>query len=326
MDPVDFVVTWVDESDPTWQLERREYLGEKTTRENVARYRDWGTLRYWFRAIEEYAPWVNKVHFVTYGHLPAWLNADHPKLNIVKHADYLPDKYLPTFSSHPIELNLHRIEGLSEHFVYFNDDTFLNAPVKPADFFRNGQPVGRLIFSAVTPSDDVISSITFNCVKVINRHFNKRDLTKNHLAKLLYLPYGAEVIKNITMAPFRMFTGFQTDHLPTPFTKSLFEEVWEEEGVLLDEVSCHRFRDAGDVNPWLFSYWNLARGNIHPCSSKHGKCFFGVNETLLKAIGAGKYKMICCNDSETIIDFDVQKQLLQDAFQKKLPKKSRYEI
>lgn len=326
MEPIDFVVTWVDGNDPEWQADKKRYLPENVVNEGVARYRDWGTLPYWFRAVEVYAPWVNKVHFVTCGHLPPWLNVDHPKLNIVKHSDYIPEKYLPTFSSHPIELNMHRIDGLAEHFVYFNDDTFLNVPVHPSDFFKNGQPVGRLIFSAITPNDDVISSVTFNCIKVINRHFSKKELMKNHLAKLLYLPYGPEVVKNVFLAPFSLFTGFQTDHLPTPYTKSLFQEVWEKECDLLDEVSRHKFRDAGDVNPWLFLYWCLAQGKIQPCSSKQGKCFFEVNEALFKAIEAGKYKMICCNDPGEVVDFESQKEALLNAFRRKLPDKSDYEL
>ena len=81
-------------------------------------------LQYWFRGVGKFAPWVNRIHFITYGHLPPWLNVDHPKINIVRHTDYIPKKYLPTFNSHVIELNIHRIEGLANCFVYFNDDTF----------------------------------------------------------------------------------------------------------------------------------------------------------------------------------------------------------
>lgn len=325
MDAIDFVVTWVDGGDVEWQAEKSRYLPDGASCSDAARYRDWGTLPFWFRAIEKYAPWVNRIHFVTCGHLPEWLNVDHPKLNVVKHSDYIPERHLPTFSSHPIELNMHRIEGLSERFVYFNDDTFLNAPVQPADFFKNGLPVGRLIFSAISPNEDMISSITFNCVKAINRHFSKKALIRNHLSKLLCPTYGMEMLKNISMAPFGLFTGFQTDHLPTPFTKSLFEEVWEEERDLLEEVSSHRFRQADDVNPWLFLYWYLAQGNVQPCSSRHGKCFFKVDETLVRAIGSSRYKMICCNDSGATDDFELQKDLLLDAFRKKLPERSGFE-
>ena len=135
--PIDFIITWVDGNDPLWQAEKAKYQAVKGDA-SVNRYREWDTLRYWFRGVEKFAPWVNKVFFVTWGHLPSWLNTEHPKLRIVKHTDYIPSEYLPTFSSRPIDMNFHRIEDLSEHFVYFNDDMFLLRPVQQADFFVNG--------------------------------------------------------------------------------------------------------------------------------------------------------------------------------------------
>jgi hypothetical protein len=129
MGEIDFVLTWVDGSDPVWQAERAKYDTSGITGNN-AHYRDWGTLKYWFRSVERFAPWVRKIHFVTCGQVPEWMNTEHPKLNLVNHADYIPAEYLPTFSANPIELNFHRIAGLSEQFVYFNDDTFLSSPVE----------------------------------------------------------------------------------------------------------------------------------------------------------------------------------------------------
>ena len=75
--------------------------------------------------------------------MPKWLNTNHPKLNIVKHSDYIPSQYLPTFNSHTIELNIHRIKGLSEFFVYFNDDMFLTRRAKPTEFFKNNLTVNQ---------------------------------------------------------------------------------------------------------------------------------------------------------------------------------------
>lgn len=125
MDKIDFVLPWVDGSDSAWIKQRNEYLGIKNDQTQDSRFRDWENLQYWFRGVEKFAPWVNHIYFVTWGHIPSWLNTDHPKLTVVKHEDYIPKQYLPTFSSHPIELNMHRIRGLSEQFVYFNDDTFI---------------------------------------------------------------------------------------------------------------------------------------------------------------------------------------------------------
>lgn len=140
--PIDFVIPWVDGSNPEWMASYAAYARQEDRRFNRKgeRFRDWGLLRYWFRGVEKYAPWVRTVHFITNGQLPSWTNLHHSKLHFVKHSDYLPERYLPTFSANSIELNLHRIDGLSEQFVYFNDDMFLSAPVQPDDFFIKGLP------------------------------------------------------------------------------------------------------------------------------------------------------------------------------------------
>ena len=103
---IDFVIPWVDGSDPAWQKERdakAAQLGSMERCDNRSeRYRDWDNLRYWFRGVEKFAPWVHKIYFVTWGHLPEWLDVQHPKLVIVRHEDYIPKEYLPTFNSHTI--------------------------------------------------------------------------------------------------------------------------------------------------------------------------------------------------------------------------------
>ena len=88
------------------------------------KYRDNGLLKYWFRGIEKYAPWVRRIHFITMGQKPAWLDENHPKLHLVNHTDYIPREFLPTFNSNVIELMIHKIPDLAEHFVHFNDDFF----------------------------------------------------------------------------------------------------------------------------------------------------------------------------------------------------------
>lgn len=91
---IDFVITWVDGSDDRWQKEKQEtrkHLGiVADVDDRKERYRDWDNLQYWFRGVEKYAPWVRKIHFVTWGHLPKWLNTDHPKLRVVNHEDFIP--------------------------------------------------------------------------------------------------------------------------------------------------------------------------------------------------------------------------------------------
>ncbi|KAI4450826.1 Capsular polysaccharide phosphotransferase cps12A [Eubacterium plexicaudatum ASF492] len=126
-DKVDIVLPWVDGSDPEW-MERKEQWRAKSSVDYKAntnvRYESWDNLEYWFRAVEKNLPWFHKIFLLTCGHIPSFLNIDHPKLRIVRHEEYIPQKYLPAFKSRTIELNVHRIPDLSENFILFNDDFF----------------------------------------------------------------------------------------------------------------------------------------------------------------------------------------------------------
>ena len=95
-----------------------------------------------------------------------------------KHEDYIPKQYLPTFSSHPIELNMHRIRGLSEQFVYFNDDTFIINKMEPEDFFRNGLPRDYCIETALVQDDinNPFACILMNNAALVNMHYSKREV------------------------------------------------------------------------------------------------------------------------------------------------------
>ena len=70
MDKIDFVLPWVDGSDSAWIKQRNEYLGIKNDQTQDSRFRDWENLQYWFRGVEKFAPWVNHIYFVTWGHIP----------------------------------------------------------------------------------------------------------------------------------------------------------------------------------------------------------------------------------------------------------------
>ena len=139
--PVDVVVTWVDGRDPAWNQARLDRLaglsGTATTRESSgqARFLSRDELRYSFRSIHLFAPWVRKIHLVTAGQVPAWLDRSHPQVAVVDHSAILPADALPTFNSHAIESALHRLPDLAEHFVYLNDDFFLGRPLGPEAFF-----------------------------------------------------------------------------------------------------------------------------------------------------------------------------------------------
>jgi len=117
---IDFVITWVDMKDPAWKRDFSNYSGKIDNSKNEvseARFRDYGLLKYWFRGVDKFAPWVRKIHFVTCGQKPDWLDENHPKLNLVDHKDYIPNEFLPVFNSSLIEIYLHKIPGIAEHFM-----------------------------------------------------------------------------------------------------------------------------------------------------------------------------------------------------------------
>lgn len=61
-DKIDFVLLWVDGSDPQWLEEKNKYSEVKSNvNDDIVRFRDWDNLKYWFRSVEKYAPWVNKI-------------------------------------------------------------------------------------------------------------------------------------------------------------------------------------------------------------------------------------------------------------------------
>ncbi len=330
MEKIDFVLTWVDGEDEAWQRARALYDGSGENPGNkAAHYRDYGTLKYWFRLVERYAPWVNKIHFVTCGQRPEWLDESHPKLHLVDHADFMREEDLPTFSINPIELQLHKIEGLSEQFVYFNDDTFITAPTKPCDFFKKGLPCDSLTLSSLIPSvkGEVITYILFNDLLLLNAHLSKRRSVKRNLLKYLSPKYGKGLLRNLYYMPIGKFGGFINPHLPNSFLKSTFLEVWEKEEETLSSVCQNRFRTKEDVNQYLMRYWQLAKGRFAPRSPKIGKCLvLGKDAAAIeRALRDRKTKLLCINDDPNAEDIGAEMQWLTALFDTLCPEKCSFE-
>lgn len=337
MQKIDFVIPWVDGSDLAWRQQKAQYAGLSADGEGLqfddrARYQDWGLLRFWFRGVERFSPWVNKIHFVTWGHLPSWLNVSHPKINVVKHEDYMPSEWLPTFSCNPLELNFHRIKGLSEQFVYFNDDMFLINKTRPEDFFHKGLPraTAGLVPYRVQKGDWLYFPL--NNVAIINEHFQPRKSIMSHLGKWFNPKYGPNNLINLLMLPFPAFYGFNEYHLPNSFLKSTYETVWEKEGDILKETSQHRFRHHSDVTQWLMENWQFASGTFKPRSHKFGKAFYLSGDIkdklpqLYNYITKQQGKVVCVNDGAlTFQDAEEAKRVTQKAFHQLFPVKSSFE-
>lgn len=336
-DQIDFVIAWVDGADPEWLKEKAKYdsSSKKDETNCDSRYRDWDLLRYWFRAVEKYASWVGHIYFVTWGHIPNWLDVNNPKLRIIKHTDFIPKEYLPTFSSHVIELNLHRIQGLSERFVYFNDDMFLLRDVTPDVFFKNRKPRDIAALNVHCCQLDMpIQMIACKDTAVVNAHFNFKNSIRHNLTKWFQFKYGTALLRTVLLLPWPRFPGFYMPHCPQSYLKKTFHAVWNKEETILAETCSHRFRCENDVNQWVMRCWQIAEGQFEPRGIGFSKSFMfeannkiGVANAIADEIAKPRHTSICINDAEMDKStFELCRNMVVNAFQAKFPHRSSFEI
>lgn len=327
---IDFVVTWVDMNDPEWKKDFMKYSGMQQNESNSvvdARFRDYGFLKYWFRGVEKFAPWVRKIHFISSGQIPDWLDTSNPKLNLVKHSDYIPNEFLPTYNSVVIERYIHRIPGLAEHFVYFNDDFYIIRPVSTERFFRNGLPCDIAAF-LYNPAWSQWYKRIKNNIRIINRHFDKREVMKRDHDKWFDKSYGARARWNYILKFYSKFITLRTPHNAQPYLKTTFEEVWNVAEKELTETSANRFRAVTDYTPELFRTWQICRGNFEAYNTYSDTKMFPLmikSQKAVKAIREQSYSLICLNDNKHIRNYKEVMDNIRAAFESILPEKSSFE-
>ena len=330
---IDFVILWVDGSDPAWLKEKSVYESKKEDDSNsINRFRDWNLLPYWFRAVEKFTPWVRQIHFVTWGHVPKFLNLEAPKLHIVRHEEFISPKYLPTFSSHAIEMNIHRIPGLAEHFVYFNDDMFLLRPFIQEDFFRDGLPCsyGGEIPIELIGNIGIWQHAAVNDLGVINAHFSKKESVEKYKKKYRNKCYRwKDNLRTLVLEKMfpDYFTGFKNIHAPAAYLKKTFQEIWEAEPEKMDKTCRDRFRTSDDVNQWAALWWQIAGGKFSPAVIDNLVMKIADNtiDHLCNTIENQSHDYICLNDPEEDIDFQKLSGRLRESFEKILPEKCQFE-
>ena len=330
---IDFVILWVDGSDPAWLKEKSVYESKKEDDSNsINRFRDWNLLPYWFRAVEKFTPWVRQIHFVTWGHVPKFLNLEAPKLHIVRHEEFISPKYLPTFSSHAIEMNIHRIPGLAEHFVYFNDDMFLLRSFIQEDFFRDGLPCsyGGEIPLELIGNIGIWQHAAVNDMGVVNAHFSKKESVEKYKKKYRNTCYRwKDNLRTLVLEKMfpDYFTGFKNIHAPAAYLKKTFQELWEAEPEKMDKTCRDRFRTSDDVNQWAALWWQIAGGQFSPAVIDNLVMKIADNtiDHLCNTIENQSHDYICLNDPEEDIDFQKLSGRLRESFEKILPEKCQFE-
>lgn len=148
---IDLVYLWCNGEDPEFKKRKQLFSNPETksdTQESYgkSRFLDNNELKYSLRSVEMYAHWIHHIYIVTDRQVPRWLDTSNSRITIVDHSEIIPQQLIPTFNSTVIERYIHRIPGLSEYFIYGNDDTFFGSKVSPEFFFtKESIPIVRML-------------------------------------------------------------------------------------------------------------------------------------------------------------------------------------
>lgn len=212
--PIDAVYTWVDGADMAW-LERKSAalaaLGIVTedAATSAARFRNRDELRYSLRSIDMHGPWIRNIYLITDQQVPAWLDINHPRVRVVDHTEIFGmSGSLPTYNSHAIESRMHHIEGLSEHFLYFNDDIFLGRPVQPSLFYLSNGQAKHFTSSNAIPMSPITEGDEFS-----------RMAAKNN-RELIQQMFGRTLVNSFVHAPHPLRRSVMFD-LETHFPEAM---------------------------------------------------------------------------------------------------------
>jgi hypothetical protein len=225
---IDVVYTWVDGSDERWRGEFEEWSSrdgrDVTTDRDLdeARFRDNDELRYSLRSLWFNCNWVRRIFLVTADQVPAWLNVDEGSVEVVSHRDILPQTCLPTFNSHAIESSLHRIDGLSDRFVYFNDDVFAGRPLRPDHFFTSSGLPKVFQSDAAVPGVNDLGERAIDNAAIRGRRLLARD--------------------------FGRVAAFKPHHAPFALSRGVLDELSKRYTDEFDATMHHRFRHPDDIS------------------------------------------------------------------------------
>jgi hypothetical protein len=238
---IDAVITWVNSSDGVWQQKINNYLQKKIDWDNKkdsTRYNSLNEVEIAILSIIKYAPFIKNIFLVTDNQEPENFiklqnkaNAHSVNLELVDHKVIFRNykNHLPTFNSCSIITMLYQIPNLSEHFVVFNDDTFLMRETNEEDFFKNGEPIIRGRWDSYY-EDKLFRNILIK----IKYFFKKQDQKK--------VGYKSAQQKSAKLLGFKKY--IRRDHTPVSIRKSTIEDYFNQNPKILDNNIKHRFRDS----------------------------------------------------------------------------------
>ena len=314
---IDLVIPMVFPQDPVWQAEYQKYRGGKDAAQHV-RFRSWGTEELLVRCCMKYMPWLRCIHILLAGEsqVQGWMKemkneelrmkddldkprGARPALRLVYHRELIPHEYLPCFSSPCFEMFLHRIPGLSECFIYGNDDMFPLSPLEPEDFFRAGELTGT-----VTP---------YPCVRFSEKAYpnNPNVFRQKCMAQLNMIgkPFGKHYES----------TYLKPSHSLAPIMKSVCQEVWRRHG---DEITMHLSpltRTDHSYNHYIYMLQAYFDGRTVEHTPRER--YVGPKTPtaqIAQIIADPNAGIVCLNDNDKIKDWEKRAAVVREAIRQKL--------
>lgn len=282
--PIDVVYTWVDGRDPQHAAKRERYRDESvpqdTRASGASRYISHDELKYSLRSLQMYAPFVRHVYLVTDDQVPEWLDPHSSWVTVVDHRDiHAEPEALPVFNSHAIGTQLHHIPGLSEHYLYFNDDVFVGRPVQPEHFFHaNG--IAQIPFSPAQ----------FGIGDPYPGEPAPNSAGKN-VRELLEQTHGRYITHKFK-------------HAPHPQLRPVLEELEQRFAEDVARTARARFRDPSDIGmaATLHHHYAMLTGRAVPADIRLRYIDIGAADAhaKLSSLQASRdYDVFCLNDVDT---------------------------
>lgn len=307
---IDLVYLWVDGNDPTWRAKHNVAVGRTesdASTDGKGRYADNDELKYSLRAVEKYAPWIRRIFIITDSQTPSWLDTSNPKIKIIDHKEVISEKYLPCFNSTVLEHFICNVPGLSEYFLYSNDDMFINRPVSPSDFFTSeGLPIMRM---TRRPFRKLLLKLR---EKVLGRAMSNYNRIVHNAAMLVEERCGK-------------YVNGKAHHNIDAYRKSDFMECREYFAEELRPTYGNHVRKDNDIQRSLYYYYASLkkRGKIKYVTRRTSFRLHTHNHSHYEKLEKSNPMLFCVNDSEFASDADREKARL--FLQNRFPEKSRFE-
>ena len=247
--PIDVVIAWVDGSDNFLIKKRKNYLKSNLSEippgAQSTRFSSLNEINYCLISILKFASFVRKIFIVTDEQTPSIneiVKKYFPKrisdIEIIDHKHIFRDyeDFLPTFNSICISNMLWRIEGLSDHFVYFNDDVFLTRKISPEVWFKKARPVlrGNWVFP---PFERLI----WDKLRV-NYHKIRFGINKEKTPSFQINQWNAAQLLKFK------FRYLKSSHTPLAMNKKVLENYFTKNKNILKENLKFRFRNYKQFN------------------------------------------------------------------------------